>query len=85
MQVKPQGARLLIELEGDGESITASGIVIPATAEQDLPKVGKIVAMGELDGDYKLGGIVLISKFAGEPSPDGNTIIDENDILAKIE
>jgi co-chaperonin GroES (HSP10) len=85
MQVKPQGARLLVELEGDGESTTTSGIIIAATAEQDLPKVGKIVAIGEIEGDYELGGIILISKFAGEPSPDGNTIIDENDILAKIE
>ena len=92
--IRPLGDRVIIELV-EKEAQTASGIVLPGSA-QEVPSEGKVVAVGSgnvIDGvkvalDVKEGDNVIFSKFAGtEVKYEGNEylILRESDILAIIE
>lgn len=93
--LKPLGDRIVIELI-EAESKTASGIVLPDSA-QEKPQEGKVLAVGNgriLDNgiraelDVQVGDRVLYSKYAGtEVKYDGNEmlILRESDILAIIQ
>ena len=97
--IQPLGDRVLIETMSSGykEGKTASGIVIPDTAEKERPEQGKIVAVGagkrNEDGkvvpmSVKKGQTVLFSKYGpNEIKVDGKEylIAREEDILAIIE
>lgn len=99
IDIQPLGDRVLIE-PADGkykEGRTASGIVIPDTAEKERPEQGKIVAVGPgKRGDdgkvipmgVKKGQVVLFTKYGpNEIKVDGKEylIAREEDILAVIE
>ncbi len=71
MKLKPLFDRVVI-LPEQKENITSTGIILPSTS-QDMPQIGKIVAVGdgeslELDRTnmkVKVGDRVLYNKYAG--------------------
>ena len=92
MRLKPLGDRIVIR-QIDAEDVTASGIVLPDTA-QEKPQRGEVLAVGEGrydDGvrvplDLVAGDEVIYSKYGGtEVSIDGEDllILRESDVLAK--
>jgi len=99
MNIKPLGDRILIEplSKEEREGKTASGIVIPDTAEKERPEEGKVIAAGpgKMTDDGKLlpmsvsvGARVLFTKYGpNEIKVDGKEylIAREEDILAIVE
>ncbi len=94
MKVKPLGDRILIK-KVDAEEKTASGIVLPGSA-QEKPQMAEVLAVGPgayEDGklvpmDVKVGDKVIFSKYGGtEIKIDGETlsIMSQRDILAVVE
>ena len=89
MNVKPLADRVLVE-PAMAETTTASGIIIPDTA-QEKPQKGTIVAVGDGKKDeplsVKVGDTVLYGKYSGtELKYEGQDymIMRESDILAII-
>ena len=92
--LKPLGDRVIIELV-ESEETTASGIVLPDSA-QEKPQEGKVVAVGTgrvLDNGEKValeiaeGDHIIFSKYSGtEVKYQGKEylILRESDILAII-
>ena len=95
MSLEPLGDRVIISALG-AEEVTASGIVLPDTA-QEKPQRGKVTAVGEgklqKDGkrsklDVKKGDVVLFGKYAGSDVKVGGEdykILRESEILARWE
>ena len=94
MRLKPLGDRIVIR-QIEAEDVTASGIVLPDTA-QEKPQRGEVLAVGEGrydDGvrvplDLVVGDEVIYSKYGGtEVEIDGEDllIIRESDVLAKAD
>jgi len=85
--IKPVGDRVVIELV-EQEETTASGIVLPGSA-QEKPQEGTIVAVGSLeDADLKENDRIIFSKFAGtEVQYEGKEllILNATDVLAVIQ
>ena len=91
MKIQPLADRVLVEPSA-AETKTASGIIIPDTA-QEKPQEGKVVAVGggakTEDGklipmDVKVGDKVLFGKWSGtEVKIDGKeySIMKESDIM----
>lgn len=78
------GVRVLLEIIEKEE--IKDGIVIPDNAEKD--REYKVIGVGDLVEDLKVGDYVLLAKYTGtEISKDGKNylIIDEDEILAKVE
>ncbi len=69
MQVKPLGNRILVK-QLSTEEVTASGIVLPATADKEKKTQGTIVALGNGEAIAKLGlkvgDTVVFGKYAGD-------------------
>ena len=89
LKIKPLADRVLIE-PIQAETKTASGIIIPDTA-QEKPQKGNIVAVGKGTKDnpitVKVGDSILYGKYAGtELKFEGEDylIMKESDILAII-
>ena len=94
MNLQPLGDRLIVEVL-DEEPTTASGIVLPDTA-QEKPQRGKVLAVGpgprDEDGEYikmdvEEGDEIIFSKYGGtevKVSGDEYLILRESDILAKV-
>jgi len=96
MNIKPLGDRGVIKPLGE-EEVTASGIVLPDTAEKEKPEQGEVIAVGpgkRLDSgeiapmSVKVGDKVVFRKY----SPDEITIdreevlvVSESDIVGIIE
>tara|TARA_B100000767_G_C19375622_1_gene373729 strand:+ start:252 stop:533 length:282 start_codon:yes stop_codon:yes gene_type:complete len=90
INIKPLGNNVILQ-QAKAETKTASGIIIPDTA-QEKPQKGHVLAVGSGGKDYKMtvkvGNTVLYSKYAGsELSYEGDDylIVKESDILAIIE
>jgi chaperonin GroES len=93
--IKPLGDRIIIELV-ESEEKTASGIVLPGTA-QEKPQEGKVVAVGtgrvlengeRVALEVAVGDRIIFSKYAGTEVKYQGTeylILRENDILAVVE
>lgn len=88
-KVKPLADRVLVEAAA-AEEKTASGIIIPDTA-QEKPQKGKVIAVGEGKKDepmtVKVGDSVLYGKYSGtEINVNGAQllIMRESDIYAII-
>ena len=91
VKIKPLADRVIIK-QAEAETKTASGIIIPDTA-QEKPQEGKVVAVGggakTEDGkivpmDVKVGDKVLFGKWSGtEVKIDGKeySIMKESDIM----
>jgi chaperonin GroES len=94
MDLQPLGDRIIVEVL-DEEATTASGIVLPDTA-QEKPQRGKVLAVGpgprDEDGEYikmdvAVGDEVIFSKYGGteiKVGADDVLILRESDVLAKI-
>ena len=89
MNITPLADRVLVE-PAAAETTTASGIIIPDTA-QEKPQKGTIVAIGTGKKDepmtVKVGDTVLYGKYSGtELKLEGKDflIMRETDILAII-
>ncbi len=89
MNITPLADRVLVE-PAAAETTTASGIIIPDTA-QEKPQKGTIVALGSGKKDepmtVKVGDTVLYGKYSGtELKLEGKDflIMREADILAII-
>jgi len=94
MNLQPLGDRLIVEVLEE-ESTTASGIVLPDTA-QEKPQRGKVLAVGpgsrDEDGkrikmDVAKGDEVIFSKYGGteiKVGADEVLILRESDVLAKV-
>jgi chaperonin GroES len=69
MNIKPIGNRILVKPEAV-EQKTASGIILPDTAEKEQKEQGTIIAMGEGEGlkklHLKIGDKVIFGKYSGE-------------------
>jgi chaperonin GroES len=69
MKIKPIGDRILVQPLKQ-EEVTASGIVLPSSAEKEKKAQGKIIALG--DGEelkrlgLKVGDVVVYGKYSGE-------------------
>lgn len=92
--IKPLGDRVVIELV-EQEETTASGIVLPGSA-QEKPQEGKVIAVGSgaiVDGkkvalEVKEDDHIIFSQYAGtEVKYAGKEylILRENDILAIVQ
>lgn len=80
MKVKPLGNRILVK-QLSSEEVTASGIVLPDTADKEKKTQGEIVAVGGGEDIAKLGlkvgDKVVFGKYAGdeiEVEEDGQTV-----------
>ncbi len=93
MNLKPLGDRIIAEVLEE-EQTTASGIVLPDTA-QEKPQRARVVAVGS--GHYELGhhvplevqlgDEVIFSKYGGTEVKDGlkeYLILRESDVLAVV-
>jgi chaperonin GroES len=74
VKITPLGDRVVIR-PMEQEQVTASGIVIPDTADKDKPQEGEVIAMGKggigkdsvNPHDYlKVGDKVLFGRYAGD-------------------
>jgi chaperonin GroES len=95
MNLKPLGDRVIVK-PAEAEEQTASGLVIPDTA-QEKPQRGEIVAVGEgkrdEDGeripmDVSVGDTVIYGKYGGQEVKVEGTeykILEERDIYAIVE
>ena len=94
VSIKPLEDRIVVEPLA-AEQTTASGLVIPDTA-QEKPQEAEVIAVGPggmVDGkevvmQVKVGQKVIYSKYAGtEVKLDGQEyiIVRQNDILAIVE
>ena len=94
MKIKPLSDRVVVKAEA-AEEKTASGIILPDTA-QEKPQMGKIVAAGPgkvadsgnvVKMTVQKGDKVLYGKYSGtEITLDGTEVLimRESDILAKF-
>ena len=94
MDLQPLGDRLIVEIL-DEEATTASGIVLPDTA-QEKPQRGTVLAVGpgprDEDGEYikmdvEVGDEIIFSKYGGteiKVGTDDVLILRESDVLAKV-
>jgi chaperonin GroES len=95
MNLKPLGDRVIVK-PAEAEEQTASGLVIPDTA-QEKPQRGEIVAVGEGkrddDGnrvpmDVAVGDIIIYGKYGGqEIKIEGieYKILEERDVIAIVQ
>ena len=89
INITPLADRVIIKQE-DAETTTASGIIIPDTA-QEKPQKGSVIAVGKGTKEnpitVKTGDTVLYGKYAGTElkyKEEDFLIMKESDILAII-
>ena len=93
IKFKPAGDRVLVKPEIAEDQKTASGIIIPDSANKEKPETGVIVAVGEgkrtdkgdvLPMRYKVGDKVMFSKYGYDEVSIGEEeyyVISESNIL----
>lgn len=96
MKLTPVGDHIIVKA-AVREEVTASGIIIPDTADKERPERGEVIAIGpgrELDGgkrstmDVAVGNQVLFKKYAPDEVKVGEDtflIIRMEDVMAIIE
>lgn len=95
MQLKPLNDRVVVKASST-EEVTASGIVLPDTAEKEKPQQGEVIAVGPgklLDNGQRalmsvqVGDKVLFTKYGPdeiEIEKKEYLVIKEEDVLAII-
>jgi len=84
-KIKPIGNRVAI-LQKSAEQVTASGLVIPTTA-QEKPQQGEVVAVGSKVEDIAVGDNVIYSKYAGTTltiNGEEYIVLSEEDVFAVL-
>ncbi|MBU0612877.1 co-chaperone GroES [Patescibacteria group bacterium] len=75
MKLKPLGDRIIVKPIKE-EEVTASGIILPDTAEKEQKSEGVIIALGEGERIKELGlkegDKVIFGKYAGEEFKEGD-------------
>ncbi len=89
VNIAPLGDRVLVDPEVKDDTKTASGIILPDSANKEKPKQGSVVAVGELEDvkDVKVGDTVLFSDYGyDEVKVDDKEyyIIQSKNLLAVI-
>jgi len=90
MKIKPLADRVLIEPISVEEK-TASGIILPDTADKEKPEQGKVIEVGPGRGkemSVKVGDLVLFNKYGPNEIKIDNKeylIAKQEDILAILE
>ena len=94
MNIKPLADRVVLE-NVEAETTTASGIVLPGSAQekQEIAIVKAVGPGGNVDGkevemNVNVGDKVIYSKYAGNTVKSGNDeyiIVRQSDILAVVE
>ena len=85
VKIKPLGMRVLVQ-PVEAETKTASGIIIPDSA-QEKQLQAKVIAVSDEVKEVKLNDTVLYAKFSGtEINSDGKDylMLEVSDILATI-
>ncbi|MGB9747981.1 MAG: co-chaperone GroES [Bacteroidales bacterium] len=86
-ELQPINQNVLLDLSQEQVQKTASGIIIPETA-QEKPMWAKVVSMSNIDNaEIKVGDTVLFKKYSGtETEFEGKKylLIPYADLLAKI-
>ncbi len=94
MKIKPLAGYALIEPQ-EAEEVTASGIVLPDTA-QEKPAQGKVLAVGapgmdhgkEIKPEFKVGDSVLYKKWGGDEIKTSGKelkLVKFEDVMAIVE
>ena len=95
VSIKPLEDRIVVQTL-EAEQTTASGLVIPDTA-QEKPQEGSVVAVGpgrvddkgeRVPVDVKVGDVVLYSKYGGTEVKYNNEeylVLSSRDVLAVVE
>lgn len=86
MIIKPIGKRLLVK-PLKMEEKTTSGIILPDSANKELPNMGEVVAIGSVE-EVKLGEKVVFKRYSGTEIKDSEQkylILDIEDVLAVAE
>jgi len=96
MNIRPLGDRVIVKPLAENE-VTASGIVLPDTADKEKPEQGEVLAVGNgkrLDSgeispmSVGVGDKVVFRKYsADEVKVDGEEVlvVNEDDIVGIIE
>ena len=96
MNLKPVGDNIIVKAT-EKETTTASGIIIPETADKERPEKGEVLAVGPgrlLENgtrramEISVGQTVVFKKYApDEVKVDGETylVIGADDVIAVIE
>ncbi len=96
MKIRPLHDRVIVKRKED-ERKTASGIVIPDSANTEKPDQGEVIAVGAgkkddqgklIPLDVKVGDRVLFGKYAGQTvKVDGEELLvmREEDIMGVVE
>jgi chaperonin GroES len=93
VSLQPLEDRIVVK-PGEGEEMTASGLVIPDTAKEK-PQEGEVVAVGpgrfedgkRIPMDVKTGDTVIYSKYGGTEvklGGDDYLILSARDVLAIV-
>lgn len=91
-KIRPLYDRILVKRE-EHEETTASGIIIPDTA-QERTQTGKVIAVGQgritQDGSLrpltvKAGDVVFFGKFSGTEADKEHLILREDEVLGIVE
>lgn len=87
-KLKPIGERALVK-PVERETSTASGIVLPETAQQG-PQTAKVVAVGNFEKGARVseGDLVVFAKYSGTGIQLGDEdylILDADDLLGIVE
>ena len=95
-KLRPLYDKIVVKVEEAKEQRTASGIIIPDTA-QEKPQIGEVIAVGEgrllQNGEIKplavkVGDYVVFNKYAGtevELEGEKYLILSEEEVLAVLE
>ena len=88
MNFKPLGDRVLLKVQ-EAETKTASGIIIPDTAEKEKPTIADVVAIGSDVEHVKVGDKVIYTKYARSASVtiDGQDylVMETSEVLGTFE
>ena len=74
--------------DSKGEQKTASGIIIPDTVEKERPKMGKVIALSNIESpEVAVGDTVIYKEYSGTEiklDEEKYLVVPYADILAKI-
>jgi chaperonin GroES len=88
-ELQPVNQNVIIKLDDvNGEQKTASGIIIPDTVEKERPKMGKVIALSNIEGpEVVVGDTVIYKEYSGTEiklDDERYLVVPYADILAKI-
>ncbi len=87
-KINPLDDKILVKIVSDKET-SASGIIIPETAEKEKPILGEVIAIGDSDMiKVKVHDMVLFAKFSGtevKMKHEDHLILSSSDVLATVE